>query len=362
MDFLRRIMGFMHKFIASLFIGMSVFALNPASIFPLFNTFAVERVEAAVSVKGYYRKDGTYVRPHMRSNPDGIPTNNWSFPGNTNPYTGKTATGNPDTYLRNYYDRSPSKYPSFTVPTYTTPVFTAPSNPSCSSYGIFSRYNSLSSRCECMYGYVISNGKCVSETESCQDEFGFNATQGSTSTTCRCKTGYQWNTSRTACEAVPTCKYGYELINGKCISEEEDCQNEFGPNSTKGDTSTTCRCKNGYQWNLARTACVSIPNAAPYLKQNTSAAAATSSTGICGEHAFHNKYSGCICEKGYVREGGVCVFDKCPTGYEHKGSSCEMKTAIIDASQQKRCTSRIKGVCKCPSEYEPFGNRVCIPK
>ena len=57
---------------------------------------------AQVRVKGYYRKDGTYVRQHVRSNPDGNPYNNWSYPGNVNPYTGKVATGNPDTYLKNY--------------------------------------------------------------------------------------------------------------------------------------------------------------------------------------------------------------------------------------------------------------------
>jgi hypothetical protein len=56
-----------------------------------------------VRVRGYYRKDGTYVRPHYRSNPDGNPYNNWSYPGNTNPYTGKAAGGNPETYLANYY-------------------------------------------------------------------------------------------------------------------------------------------------------------------------------------------------------------------------------------------------------------------
>jgi len=63
----------------------------------------VDDIDAAVPVKGYYRKDGTYVKPHYRSNPDGNPYNNWSFPGNTNPYTGKVAPGNPDTYLKNYY-------------------------------------------------------------------------------------------------------------------------------------------------------------------------------------------------------------------------------------------------------------------
>lgn len=33
-----------------------------------------------VSVKGYYRKDGTYVRPHHRSSPDGDLSNNYGRP------------------------------------------------------------------------------------------------------------------------------------------------------------------------------------------------------------------------------------------------------------------------------------------
>jgi hypothetical protein len=45
-----------------------------------------------VSVRGYHRKDGTYVRPHMRSAPDGRFENNWSTYGNVNPYTGKLGT------------------------------------------------------------------------------------------------------------------------------------------------------------------------------------------------------------------------------------------------------------------------------
>jgi len=50
-----------------------------------------------VRVKGYYRKDGTYVQPHYRSNPDGNVYNNWSTKGNINPYTGKEGTKNPTT-------------------------------------------------------------------------------------------------------------------------------------------------------------------------------------------------------------------------------------------------------------------------
>jgi hypothetical protein len=57
-------------------------------------------------VHGYTRSDGTYVQGYMRSSPDGNPYNNYSFPGNTNPHTGKAAPGNPDTYLRNYYNHS----------------------------------------------------------------------------------------------------------------------------------------------------------------------------------------------------------------------------------------------------------------
>ncbi len=66
-----------------------------------------------VRVSGYYRKNGTYVQPHYRSNPDGNPYNNWSYPGNVNPYTGKVATGNPSTYLNNYYNKNTSSSSSY---------------------------------------------------------------------------------------------------------------------------------------------------------------------------------------------------------------------------------------------------------
>ncbi len=42
-----------------------------------------------VRVRGHVRRDGTYVQPHYRSNPDGSFYNNWSTQGNVNPYTGE---------------------------------------------------------------------------------------------------------------------------------------------------------------------------------------------------------------------------------------------------------------------------------
>ncbi len=64
--------------------------------------------DAAQRVSGYRKKNGTYVQPYYRSNPDGNPYNNWSYPGNTNPYTGKIAPGKSSTYLDNYCKNSPN--------------------------------------------------------------------------------------------------------------------------------------------------------------------------------------------------------------------------------------------------------------
>lgn len=54
---------------------------------------------AQVKVKGYVKKDGTYVQPHVRTKPDGYKYNNYSSYGNINPYTGKSGTkGSPSNY------------------------------------------------------------------------------------------------------------------------------------------------------------------------------------------------------------------------------------------------------------------------
>jgi hypothetical protein len=62
--------------------------------------------QAQVLVDPYLRRDGTYVDGHYRSNPDGNPYSNWSYPGNVNPYTGKQATGDPNRYLEQHQNKS----------------------------------------------------------------------------------------------------------------------------------------------------------------------------------------------------------------------------------------------------------------
>lgn len=72
---------------------------------------------AQTYVRGYTRSDGTYVQGHWRSSPDGNPYNNYSYPGNTNPYTGKIATGDANAYVERYYIRSVT--PGYALRTYS---------------------------------------------------------------------------------------------------------------------------------------------------------------------------------------------------------------------------------------------------
>lgn len=48
--------------------------------------------QSSHSVRGYTRKDGTYVAPHRQTNPNGTLNDNWSTRGNTNPDTGREGT------------------------------------------------------------------------------------------------------------------------------------------------------------------------------------------------------------------------------------------------------------------------------
>lgn len=57
---------------------------------------------SADQVRGYTRRDGTYVQPHMRSSPNEQRYDNYSSQGNTNPYTGQRG------YERNEFSSPPA--------------------------------------------------------------------------------------------------------------------------------------------------------------------------------------------------------------------------------------------------------------
>jgi hypothetical protein len=58
----------------------------------VFSLVLFNSVFADVYVNPYVRSDGTYVEGHYRSSPDSTVTNNWSYSGNTNPYTGEVGS------------------------------------------------------------------------------------------------------------------------------------------------------------------------------------------------------------------------------------------------------------------------------
>ena len=185
------------------------------------SVFIVQQVDAGY-VRGYFRKDGTYVNGYYRTNPDSSPYNNYSYPGNYNPNTGKTSTGNPSTYLNNYYNNSSSGY-SYTPVT----IPTCPLN---------SYYSYSDKSCTCFTGYAAKNGQCKSLESVCTDSFGFGA---------------RYNSLKSQCE----CKSGYLPYNGKCTDVTSACQSEFG----YGATSTyddKCKCRSGYKWNSSGSKCV----------------------------------------------------------------------------------------------------------
>lgn len=69
---------------------------------------------AQVHVRGYYRSNGTYVQPHERTSPNHTITDNYSYPGNYNPNTGKITGGDsnwkpPSSTYNSSYNSSSSK-------------------------------------------------------------------------------------------------------------------------------------------------------------------------------------------------------------------------------------------------------------
>ena len=99
---------------------------------------------AQVSVKGYTRKDGTYVAPHQRSAPNSTRNDNYTTRGNINPYTGEPGTRPRDgegigTYNAPSQAVAPAQSAPAVTPTATcrdgTKSYSANRSGTCSSHG-----------------------------------------------------------------------------------------------------------------------------------------------------------------------------------------------------------------------------------
>ena len=78
-------------------------------------------------VRGYTRKDGTYVAPHRQTEPNQHRYDNYSSQGNSNPYTSKKGTEQNEYSTPPVFNRS---NPAYTPPAYTpAPNPYSPTNP-----------------------------------------------------------------------------------------------------------------------------------------------------------------------------------------------------------------------------------------
>lgn len=254
---------------------------------------------AAVHVNGYYRKDGTYVSPHFRSNPDGNPTNNWSYPGNTNPYTGETATGDPATYLDNYYNRSggtgsgslPGVSP-YVLPATPTSIdepggsrtygmlfcnagyykkndacIQLPANAHAYGSSLYcdtSYYLTTDNTCvalpsnaiasyssgySCRSGYILQGSSCITADDWCR--VTADASFDTKASTCVCPTGQLFGADK------------------KCGTPKQLCQRQYGGYAEATDNAQ-CACIDGTHWNATQTMCIGSPNVAAASQSITS--------------------------------------------------------------------------------------------
>jgi hypothetical protein len=86
-----------------------VSALRTFLTFVLFAGLLFTAFGKDVHVKGYTRKDGTYVAPHTRSSPNKTKNDNYSTRGNVNPYTGQSGTKPRDTSTSSQQSTPPTK-------------------------------------------------------------------------------------------------------------------------------------------------------------------------------------------------------------------------------------------------------------
>lgn len=314
-------------------------------------------------VRGHYR-NGTYVNGHYRSEPDGNPYNNYSFPGNTNPYTGKTAGGSPETYLRNYYKDSNYSNTNYYSSSLYTPTI-APIIPT--TYTPSSYYSSYSEAKQIpggtmQYGIATCDRgyKKDYSTQSCsQINIPFHATLNQVGDGFVCDRGYKKNDNTQSCDPVYVpahatlnqigdgfecdegyrlylnnqcesiapanahvdrlqhqgwvCDSGYRQDGNVCVNASDYCARKFGNAYAENDQ---CYCSKGYTYDKLVERCVKEPS-----KDEQCAAQYGSNTYAVGQS---DGTVNCRCKAGYRWDasGTQCVFD---------GSVHDIKT--VEATQ-----------------------------
>lgn len=123
-------------------------------------------------------------------------------------------------------------------------IFTPPPSPDdpyyCSGFGSSSIYNALSEQCECTYGTVMRNNRCVkppycgasatysAQSGQCECNFGYKK-QGKSCVSVSCTANSVYNPKSGSCE----CNQGYLVRDGKCVSAITLCgiMGKYNPNT-----------------------------------------------------------------------------------------------------------------------------------
>lgn len=143
---------------------------------------------------------------------------------------------------------TPSYSRSYSTPSYSTTY-------SCSHLGLLARSNG-DGTCSCSTGYsfgknLLGDTKCISNTEVCQNKYGYSAQYNSLTDSCECGYG----------EVFQEKSYGSGL---ECVS----CTSKYGYNAEYNSYTEKCQCKDGYtakdkKYGLGQE-CVEIENTAYY--------------------------------------------------------------------------------------------------
>ncbi|MDP3725677.1 MAG: hypothetical protein Q8R36_00590 [bacterium] len=244
--------------------------------------------DAVVYVNGYYRSNGTYVAPHVRSDPNGLKYDNYGYKPSdglyNKTYGTRGAQWDTPTYItdpnyyqgKNIYDSGNNAY--FASPSYSgySPSYpTTPTTPICPAN---SYYDGISS-CKCNYGYAVSGGSCVSANSLCYTQLGYSSSYDSLSNSCKCDSGYVIGTS------------------GQCVSGNSWCYAKIGIMSQYNQSTKTCECISGYQFDGS--SCVyKTTSPSNYSTYSASAYSASSSCPL-NSHPSPTDSTKCACDSGY---------------------------------------------------------------
>jgi len=267
------------------------FVLALAIVFVLPFFVSVYDADAYVNVNGYYRKDGTYVRPHVRSDPNGLKYDNYSWTPSQGLYNESYGTRGSEWDTPTY----------ITDPDYYTGKMLYESGQSgfggsatsLSSVKIYKNlyrglYNSDVTRLQTVlakypsiYPEGIVSGYYGALTEKAvqrfQSKYGI-VNYGTPHTTgfgrFGPKTLEKFNqvfgataNEITSTEPVSTsddsCGASEYKLNGSCYTFQtvvDACKKKYGTHSTfQGETDEgkfLCECTEGYKWNSSRPSCV----------------------------------------------------------------------------------------------------------